>query len=322
MLVDAILSIFEAANYDIIVRPDYGEGYDFIVKKENCYVVEVKARSGSLLIPAAEKLVVYTNEYNRKSDIKAKPMLIVADRVDEMFQDGVMAMYKDVILVDISQLLYCVSENEAMRNKLLSCLDYTVDGILLKKWDLVNLNHSDTSNDDLKNKIKNINKGIDFYQEYEKICVEILTYLFNDVLCPIHSQVHSNNKLYRFDAIARIKSGQQKDFWSIIQNEFNTRFIVIEFKNYEERINQSQIYTTEKYLYGKALRRVCLLISRNGPDDSAEWAAKGCLRENGKLIINLCDDNLIKMMEMKESGEDPSDYLMELLEDMLVKLEK
>lgn len=157
---------------------------------------------------------------------------------------------------------------------------------------------------------------------YEEICIDILSYLFEDVLCEIRPQEYSNKDIYRFDAVARIKSGDKSDFWSIVENNYNSRFILFEFKNYEDRIGQDQIYTTEKYLYDKALRRVGIVISRKGANENALWAAKGCLRETGKLILNLCDSDLINMLNIKDEGEDPSDYLMKILEELLLQLEK
>ena len=97
---------------------------------------------------------------------------------------------------------------------------------------------------------------------------------------------------------------------------------MFEFKNYEKKISQIQIYTTEKYLYSTALRRLGIIISRKGADKNAEWAAKGCLREDGKLLILLKDEDLIEMIQMKERTDDPSDYLMDKLDDLLIELEK
>ena len=90
--------------------------------------------------------------------------------------------------------------------------------------------------------------------------------------------------------------------------------MVFEFKNYSDPITQKEIYTTEKYLYSKALRSVGILISAHGYDENAFWAAKGCLRENGKLIVLLETKDLIEMNKMKIDQEDPSNYLLDKLD--------
>ena len=87
-------------------------------------------------------------------------------------------------------------------------------------------------------------------------------------------------------------------------------------------ITQKEIYTTEKYLYEKALRKVAIIISRKGSDESAKKAARGSLRELGKLIVCLSDEDVNKLIDMKNNKEEPADYLEALLDDMLMDLEK
>ena len=75
-------------------------------------------------------------------------------------------------------------------------------------------------------------------------------------------------------------------------------------------------------MYAKALRSVAIIIAANGYEENARWAAKGSLRENGKLIILLDTEDLIKMNRMKMEQDDPTDYLMSKLDDLLLELEK
>lgn len=113
-----------------------------------------------------------------------------------------------------------------------------------------------------------------------------------------------------------------QDFFDTVKNYFRTKYIVFEFKNYSDRITQKEIYTTEKYLYEKALRKVAIIISRSGADAHALWAAKGSLRENGKLILCLSDQDLVEMLDMKDRGELPAEFLSAMLDDLLMHLEK
>jgi hypothetical protein len=97
---------------------------------------------------------------------------------------------------------------------------------------------------------------------------------------------------------------------------------VFEFKNYGTKIKQGQIYTTEKYLFGTALRSTAIIISRNGADSHALVAAWGALRESGKLIVNLDLDDLCKMLHYKDVGDDHNSLLIERIDDMLMRLER
>lgn len=94
-------------------------------------------------------------------------------------------------------------------------------------------------------------------------------------------------------------------------------------KTIEKEISQKEIYTTEKYLYEKALRRVAIIISRKGASKNALSAARGCLRENGKLIMCLSDQDLIELINIKEKEEQPTAEFFEvMLDDLLIQLEK
>lgn len=51
-------------------------------------------------------------------------------------------------------------------------------------------------------------------------------------------------------------------------------------------------------------------------------ATRGAVRESGKLIIHLSLDDVFKMLEMKDDGDNPNDYLFDILDEMLMKLER
>lgn len=50
---------------------------------------------------------------------------------------------------------------------------------------------------------------------------------------------------------------------------------------------------------------------------------KGSLRENGKLMLLLTNNDLLNMMKRKiDDKEDPSEYLLNILDETLLTLEK
>ena len=111
------------------------------------------------------------------------------------------------------------------------------------------------------------------------------------------------------------------DAYDRLVDMLNTK-TYFEYKNYSKKITQAQIFTTVKYLYAKALRTVAIIISPDGPDKNAQKAIRGCLREDGKLVLPLDHSDLITMLAKKRDGEDPSDRLCEILDAMLIDLEK
>lgn len=253
----------------------------------------------------------------------AVPVLVTANKISSVKFQHYSENYPDVKLIDISNLLYAVQDDPELRNKLIAVLPYTVDDIppeagFLESETLVHTNYTES----LIGELDLCLPGRPMSNRYEKVCQSLLENVFSDDLALWKPQQGSNNDLYRFDLLCRIKDGNQKTFWSILERFFNSKYVVFEFKNYTEPVTQKEIYTTEKYLYAKALRSVGIIIAANGYDEHAHWAAKGSLRENGKLIMLLTAEDLKKMNEMKMNQEDPSNYLLEKLDDLLLELEK
>ena len=149
-----------------------------------------------------------------------------------------------------------------------------------------------------------------------------IKYIFSDDLELFEELKKSNGGLYRFDLCGKIKHGESNEFFDTIKSFFNTKYIIFEFKNYSRKITQKEIYTTEKYLYEKALRKVAVIVSRKGADTNAHKAIRGCLRESGKLIICLSDEDINKLIDIKNSSGIPGSELEGILDDMLMDLEK
>ena len=57
-------------------------------------------------------------------------------------------------------------------------------------------------------------------------------------------------------------------------------------------------------------------------DDHAKRAAKGSLRESGKRILCLSDRDLLQMADLKAGNGSPAEYLGQMLDDLLIHLEK
>lgn len=316
---NCVSKIFKEAEFsveqNVIINNCRGD-IDIVAEKNDVkYCVEVKY---SLLSDRAAARIVSIAE-----ECEMIPVLVVSKFINSEKRDYFQEKYSNLTLIDISNLLFAVHNNDELRNELIASLNYSVDNIEPTKGfiEINTLQHSEYTNSLIK-EMELCQAGRPMARTYEVLCHKLLENLFSEDLALWKEQQKSNKDLYRFDLLCRIKDGNQKTFWSIIERYFNSKYIIFEFKNYNEPITQEEIYTTEKYLYAKALRSVGIIIAQNGYDENAYWAAKGCLRENGKLLILLRTDDLIKMNIMKEKQEDPSNYLLDKLDDILLELEK
>ena len=297
--------------------------YDFAIKKNGvtiCFELKLYAdrfvNNGNVL-RICERL-------NTRINSEEKIVLVFGNELDEQIKHIVKEKY-NIEIWDIENLLYLFQEFPEINNEFIALLNYTINDIEPKspKFNIVNDNIEDISQNDLLVRLDRIIPGQAESSAYEHICVEILKYVFGENLSLWREQQKSNNGLYRFDLCCKIKHGDNHEFFDTLRDFFNTKYIVFEFKNYSNLITQSEIYTTEKYLYKTALRCVAIIISRKGADNNAIIASKGCLRENGKLILCLSDEDLHNLVDLKRSEEKPTaEVLSDMLDDMLINLEK
>lgn len=266
--------------------------YDILAKKENAvFYVEVKS-STSLhyrRLSLIERSIV--NLVNAAEKDHVRPILFVYSLIDENDKQKYMEEYKSLIIIDLQNILFSVKSTE-LQDELISVLPFSVESVETVNYDeqaeeplyLNWLMHSDIVSE-LIQRLDECVAGSKGAYEFEDICFDLLNYIFSEDLSLWKKQAKSNDGLYRFDLLCRIKDHNHKTFWSMMEKYFKSKYVVFEYKNYSGEIKQSQIYTTERYLYRKALRSVAIIIAKNGCDKHAQWAAKGSLREYGKLII-------------------------------------
>jgi len=321
---NVVAKIFDESGFIIEKAAERSlENIDVIAKYDgNTYYIEVKFYSGiqagslSRYRRSIDRLVNVSKEKN------AIPVLVISALVSDDMRKEYEMNYRDLIIIDIANLLYAV-EFSNNKDELISILPFSVDQIEPEEGqlNLTWLAHSYTD-DSLIEELNNCKVGNEGAFKFEEICFKFLHHVFSDDLALWKKQKKSNKNLYRFDLLCRIKDDNQKTVWMMLERFFCSKYIIFEFKNYSKKITQHEVYTTERYLYKKALRNVAIIIARKGFHTNAEWAAKGCFRENGKLIILLSADELIKMYNMKLQQDDPSEYLLSKIDNMLSELEK
>ena len=329
--------LFTELGFEFFLRPQDNNdatisktNFDIgIFKQNNKYAVEVKCSTSPeyRILKSIESSIVRLIDSSTKEGMI--PILMVYSFISKPEKDEFRKKHKNLVLLDLSNILY-LARKANMYDKVLAELPFTIDQVENEPVDLLNFAviTADTSDEDELPEIPLLDlsgcaEGSDGATNFEILCSDVLEKIFSDSLTLWERQPHSNSDLYRFDLLCRIKDDENNEgFWHIVERFFNSKYIVFEYKNYKDKITQKEIYSTERYLYSKALRNVAIIIARNGFDEHSEWAAKGCLRENGKLIILLNIADINRMIQMKNEHEDPANVLLEKLDTLLTKLEK
>ena len=313
---------------------------DFIVhnNKKKIIVESKDYRSkfveNTIINRAIEQIEYYKNAWQETNKENAEVILIMTCYVPDELKERAYKE-KNIIIIDISNLIYLVQKNEELMKELIESVKYNIYDIIPKapvNFELLKLKEKKDTNEIVENEIDSAKKFIKMLEEleygnkekndkkYEKLCVKIIRFLFETEFTKILEQKSTEDQMFRMDLICGLKG--TSEFWKILIQHYNTRFVVFEFKNYKEEIDQNLIYITEKYLYNAALRNVAIIISRKGFSYNAHKAAVGVLTEDSKVIIEVKDDDLITMLRMKADGQDASDYLLNILEEYLISISK
>lgn len=329
---EIVANIFENYSFTTtLTRYTYDNECDILADINNTkYLIEVKfSRTkhipSSALFDIAHHLKILADSNNEILNPNV-PVLVVGAKLNSDLRKRIEDI--GVIVIDIQNLLFLVQDNENLKRELLSLLDFSVNDLLPEEPKTQIFNQQinltmppKTQGELLKERITNWENSIG-NTAYEDLCFETLNYLFDDELSLWHRQKTSNAELYRFDLICKIKDDDVSGLWSTILQCFNSKYIIFEFKNYTDEITQKEIYTTDKYLYLKALRGVAILVSCKGTSTNANKAIRGTLRENGKLILSISNSDLLEMIDIKMKKGIPADYLFSKFDELLIDLEK
>lgn len=233
---------------------------------------------------------------------------------------------ESIFIWDIKNLLYLCNTNPELMSALSTAIPYSLSeinseeplGLKFEKNSLPVPKDCGCDKHDLIAELTACRYGKGYATEYERICAEIIRFLFGAEFSQFSEQHKTRDAMFRMDILCALKGTTA--FWQMLTHHYNTKFVVFEFKNYSKKIQQNLIYVTDKYLFNPALRNVAFIISRKGFDKHAHEAAMGILKESGKLIVDLTDDDLIKMILAKINGEEPSDYLLNKVELLLMSV--
>ena len=311
----------ERYEYDFLVQQ--GDGIEFAVEVK--FYRTFQAQTDLLLVAAS-----------RLEHIQTGKILVVSAVVSDTLRHTIEE--RGVNVVDASNLSFWARVNPKLVERLEAALESNAVGIEPKAVHIetrsvkIETNPSTamattpspivvaTNNEGEKlcSNLRALKCGKQAWRKHEMLCEQILKYLFLADLRGWYQQSWTDGKLMRYDLICRVTAVTK--FWALVYNHLSSEYVVFEFKNYCEPIEQGQILTTEKYLNERALRRVAFVLTRKGETENAKKTRQGAIRDAGKLILVLSDDDLCKMLHMRDAGDDPTDHLFDLADEFLISL--
>jgi len=171
----------------------------------------------------------------------------------------------------------------------------------------------------LMKELDNCPEGKIGWKDYENICIKILSHLFVPTLeePKIQSRVESGIDIR--DAIFPNRSNDKN--WQFVRDCYDAKYIVFEFKNYSENgseIDKQVVLQIADYLK-QTIGRLGIVCSKKTPNNSGLEKRKGVYIESQKLILFLNNDNLKEMLLRKYKKMEPSDVIIDLIDDFNLK---
>ena len=326
------------------------QGWDLVVQeREHKIWVDCKTYKSQVVSPSAANSLLSNIVLRKiKQNISEKDviLLVVFSKIPSFQKDEIFRRYR-IIVWDIENLVFYSKDDPNLLKQLSQITYFPIDyieGQPFGEKELTEISSKTVEDKILEERIveaaeKEVDKTTELIQrlneckpgkknsgEYEKICEEILRTLFEvNYFNKLRNQYKTKDEHFRMDLIGSLKINQTNEdsmhpFWQMLVQHYNSHFVVFEFKNYSKEIDQNLIYITEKYLFDAALRNVAIIISRKGFSKSAKFAAEGCLKEHGKLILDITNEDLTKMLELR--SDQAADYLLDKLEEFLMGISK
>ena len=154
-------------------------------------------------------------------------------------------------------------------------------------------------------RLQKCSKGREGWSEYELIGTDIFHYLFRDSFRNYTYEFQSTtcDGISRRDLVVNNTYKEAPSFWQMVKDDYKSKLIIIDFKNYSDCLSTDDFYKPTKYL-NPLVGNFAIIFSRCGLSESAKKCQNNLLIEN-KLIICLSDSDLINMINQKMNGQDP-----------------
>jgi hypothetical protein len=157
------------------------------------------------------------------------------------------------------------------------------------------------------------------WKRFEDVCGKLLIHLFVPPLTRPRLQSRTFLDIERRDAIFPNRNFDITTNWGKLHHELDARLVPVEFKNYDsEEIGPDEVNQTRNYLTG-VMGRLALLCCNKDPVREAYLMRNKIYSEDHKVILFILKDHLREMVYIKMRGEDPSDLIMDLVEEFYLQ---
>jgi hypothetical protein len=171
---------------------------------------------------------------------------------------------------------------------------------------------------ELQRRLVQIRPGRADWPAYQKLCGEILDYLFCPPLsAPISERTNEAENNRRDFILPNYSNG---GFWAFLRDRYHADHIVVDAKNYTGEIKKAEVLQLANYLSLHGPGHFGIIVTRKGADSSALVTRREQWTVYSKLILVLDDEDIKQMLKAKEASEDPDLLIRQKIEDFRLSI--
>lgn len=196
---------------------------------------------------------------------------------------------------DISLIERYVKLRESHSNEARPALDY-IDEDACKEAEV------------LKAKLGAVQAGREQAEEYQRVVLEILNYLFNPELINGEPEVRTRDGTERRDII--FTNDSDESFWTYVRSNHDGILIMFEAKNTND-LGLAEINQTATYL-GDRIGRLGVIVTRQAPKESVQRKIFSIWNDSApqrKVILTLSDDHLRELLDLRCRNHSPTKWM-------------
>ncbi len=171
----------------------------------------------------------------------------------------------------------------------------------------------------LKDRLNSITPGREQAAAYQRLLLEILNFLFTPDLIDGEMEVKTIDGTERRDIL--FTNDSDKSFWTYLRNEHSAIFLMFEAKN-TLNIDNTHLNQTATYL-GDRLGRLGFIVTRKPLQEAQTRKVFSIYNDSQprKIIITLTDEDMIHMIDMRTSSNDPMRHLQKMYRTFRTKVQ-
>jgi hypothetical protein len=272
-------------------------------------IIEVKARAPqtmSRLDVTIQKLRVYEHEYFK--EFRERPLIVLALPFDQLTVERTSLLQENGVTVWDKELLsgWIANSRDSLLKPELDRLrtSYVNQSKPKGETDIGNV---------LSRRLRALPSGKAHWSEYQRLCSEILQYLFCPPLeLPLY-EVSNAAKNNRRDII--LPNYATEGFWSFLHRAYQAEYIVVDAKNYRSEIKKTQVLQMANYLSEAGTGLLGIIITRKDEDRGALTTRREQWLIYRKMLVVMGDNDVQQMIENKRNGSAPEELLRQKIQD-------